>query len=155
LCRLHDDHLVFVADVALEMIPAQADLVADEFVASLNVWSPSAEIVRSRRPRPRFSTSALSPSPTAKISVSEFLNHVRPPQATVAIVSSNVSAADNSICRRLLLTTCEREGGFSGFGVGTSALMAQIRTGMAIFEADLPPADRKKQKNSDISQVWR
>jgi hypothetical protein len=32
----------------------------------------------------------------------------------------------------LLLTTCERAGGFSAFGVGTSALMAHTRNPRAL-----------------------
>src|SRR6202048_2429259 len=67
--------------------------------------------------------SKLLASPTAKISVSEFLSQIRPPQ-TVATVRINVSTTNSSSCRRLLLTSRERAGGSSAGGVGTSALMA-------------------------------
>jgi hypothetical protein len=69
--------------------------------------------------------SRLLPSPTANTRVSEFFSQVRPPHATTRTVRINVSAANSSTCRRLVLTTCER--GFPAFGVGTSALMAHTR----------------------------
>ena len=73
--------------------------------------------------------SRLPGSPTANTSVSEFFSQIRPPQ-TVATVRIKVSAANSSTCRRLLLTTREREGGSSagGLGLQRSWLIPAART---------------------------
>ena len=55
-------------------------------------------------------SSPLGP-PTAKMSVSEFFRRMRPPH-TVASDNTRVNTVNSSICRRLLLTTCERGGGW-------------------------------------------
>src|SRR3569832_54026 len=65
-------------------------------------------------------------SPTAKVSVSEYLNQMRPPQ-TVAIVKIRVSAANSVTCRRLVLRSFGRWRRVSDEGVGASALMAHVR----------------------------
>src|ERR1700749_1538059 len=65
-------------------------------------------------------------SPTAKASVSESLNRMRPPH-TVATVRIKVSAANRITCVRLLLRSGGRERRVSGDDAGTSALMAHIR----------------------------
>src|ERR1700734_1926623 len=64
-------------------------------------------------------------SPTAKVSVSEFLSQMRPLH-TVATVRSSVSTANRITCLRLLLRNGGRERCVSGAGFGTSALMAHI-----------------------------
>src|SRR5579872_3059745 len=65
-------------------------------------------------------------SPTAKVSVSEFRSQMRPPQ-TVATVRTSVMTANRITCLRLLLRKGGRERRVSEAGVGTAALMTDIR----------------------------
>src|SRR5579871_6494539 len=77
-------------------------------------------------------------SPTAKASVSESLNRMRPPH-TVATVRIKVSTANRITCRRLLLRSGGRERCVADDDVGTSALMAHIRNLKAPSRAKTAP----------------
>ncbi len=88
---------------------------AAAFAASpaVTIFSFSRELVLFITAASLAAKCASSPlgSPTAKVSVSEFFRRMRPPH-TVASDSTRVNTVNSSICRRLLLTTCDRGGGW-------------------------------------------